>query len=69
MFVAEVRRLGCRVAHASFDKLIIVTTKTDADVAREYVSFVLSTIGSHDIFQVMEWNGMDWNGMEWNGIE
>ena len=51
--VAELRRLGAVVVHASFHKVVIATTKTDAKEARDYLEFVTKTLAARPVFRYL----------------
>ena len=52
--VAELRRLGATVVYASFNRMIIATTKTDLRSAQEYVRFVVDTLLAMPVFAVLQ---------------
>lgn len=52
--ISELRRLGACVVFASFQKVIIATTKSDIKAARDYVKFVVSTVTSRDLFNTLQ---------------
>ncbi|KAI8906413.1 hypothetical protein EDD86DRAFT_210666 [Gorgonomyces haynaldii] len=50
----EVKRLGSNVIHASVDKLVISTTKTDLKIASGYLSYLFAAIQKNPAFQHIE---------------
>ncbi|KAJ1554975.1 DNA polymerase epsilon catalytic subunit [Nowakowskiella sp. JEL0078] len=52
--LGEFRRLGSTIVHARFDKLIIATTKNNAQTAKSYTEFVLQTIRKNPVFALLD---------------
>ena len=49
--VDQLRRLGCRVVHASYANLIIATGKHDLPSALAFADYVVSTVRGKDLFE------------------
>ena len=49
--LAELRRLGSTVVHATFNKIIICTNKMTLDHAESYVNYVVQTLKARDLFE------------------
>jgi len=49
--LAELRRLGSTVVHATFNKVIICTNKMTIDHAQSYINYVVQTLKSRDLFE------------------
>ena len=52
--VAECRRLGAVVVHASFERVIIATGKRERGLAERYVLYFVGALTACDVFQVRE---------------
>jgi DNA polymerase epsilon subunit 1 len=52
--IAQLRKLGVRIIHASFSRILVHTNKYDMDSAKEYIDFIISTISSNELFSLME---------------
>jgi DNA polymerase epsilon subunit 1 len=50
LLLAEFKRLGSKVVYASFEKIVILTSKTSFANAQVYNDFILKAIKSKDIF-------------------
>ncbi|RLN54924.1 hypothetical protein BBJ29_009366 [Phytophthora kernoviae] len=51
--LAEFRRLGSHIVYADFSKIIICTKKKSVRDAQTYLQFILQTVLSNELFQVM----------------
>jgi len=49
--LAEIRRLGAKIIHASFQKIWISTCKHDAKAAQSYTEHIIQTISSKPLFE------------------
>jgi DNA polymerase epsilon subunit 1 len=59
-------KLGCKVVHADFQKLILTTDKRSYDDARSHIDFVLSQIKNEDIFRHLDCTaGEFWQILLW----
>ncbi|KAF1314601.1 DNA polymerase epsilon catalytic subunit, partial [Globisporangium splendens] len=51
--LAEFRRLGSQIVFADFSKIILCTKKQDMKNAQTYLQFILQTVLSNELFQVL----------------
>ncbi|TDH74036.1 hypothetical protein CCR75_003841 [Bremia lactucae] len=51
--LAEFRRLGAQIVYADFSKLIVCTKKESLHDANAYMNFILQTVLSNELFQVL----------------
>lgn len=51
--VAELRRLGMRVVHASFHKLVLATPKSSIREGKEHLDFVARTLAARPVFRYL----------------
>ncbi|CAH0514586.1 unnamed protein product [Peronospora belbahrii] len=51
--LAELRRLGSQIVYADFSKIIVCTKKKLVRDAQTYLDFVLQTVRSNELFQVL----------------
>ncbi|POM67989.1 DNA polymerase epsilon catalytic subunit [Phytophthora palmivora] len=51
--LAEFRRLGSQIVYADFSKIIICTKKKSVRDAQTYLNFILQTVLSNELFQVL----------------
>ncbi|OWZ18951.1 DNA polymerase epsilon catalytic subunit [Phytophthora megakarya] len=51
--LAEFRRLGSQIVYADFSKIIVCTKKTNVRDAQTYLNFILQTVLSNELFQVL----------------
>jgi len=58
--VAELRRLGVVVVHASFHKMILATTKSTLESAMQHVDYLLQTLSARPIFQYVTLRPTAW---------
>ena len=52
--IAELQRLGMRVVHASFHKLVLATAKRDPKQAQDHLAFVAQTLAARPIFGYLQ---------------
>ncbi|RUS33948.1 DNA directed, epsilon, isoform CRA_a [Jimgerdemannia flammicorona] len=52
--VAEIKRLGSRIIYASFNKIIIATSKESIESASAYGSYLLKVIMAKPLFQILD---------------
>ncbi|KAK1938956.1 DNA polymerase epsilon catalytic subunit A [Phytophthora citrophthora] len=51
--LAEFRRLGSQIVYADFSKIIVCTKKKSVRDAQTYLNFILQTVLSNELFQVL----------------
>ncbi|CAI5707059.1 unnamed protein product [Peronospora effusa] len=51
--LAELRRLGSQIVYADFSKIIVCTNKKSVRDAQTYLNFILQTVLSNELFQVL----------------
>lgn len=51
--LAELRRLGAQIVYADFTKIVLCTKKSELRHAQTYVQFILQTVMSNELFQVL----------------
>ncbi|RLN10522.1 hypothetical protein BBJ28_00021537 [Nothophytophthora sp. Chile5] len=51
--LAELRRLGSQIVYADFSKIILCTKKQSVRDAQTYLQFILQTVLSNELFQVL----------------
>jgi hypothetical protein len=73
--IGGLKRLGTKLIHADFGRIVILTNKTDYASAKEYVDFILRAIKAKDTFAYLTiddkayWEQLVWMGTEnWGGI-
>ena len=64
--LSELRKLGCNIIFATFDKLVIETNKSAPALALGYFSYVLATLGKNPIFEHIELKPVGvWDHLVW----
>lgn len=73
--VAEFKRLGGRIIYASFEKIVVATTKVDLTTAVGYGKYILEAICRKKIFETLDlrteryWRFMTWmNTHDYGGL-
>lgn len=51
--LAEFRRLGSQIVYADFSKIVLCTKKSEMKHAQTYLAFILQTVLSNELFQVL----------------
>jgi DNA polymerase epsilon subunit 1 len=66
LLIAELKRLGVRVIHATFNRVIICTNKKSVEDAEGFVSFLLECLRKKELFTALDINPKRmWNMLSW----
>lgn len=66
LLIAELKRLGVRVVHATFNRVVICTNKKSVDDAKGFVAFLLDCLRKKELFTALDitpkrmWNLLSW---------
>ncbi|KAJ1922983.1 DNA polymerase epsilon catalytic subunit [Tieghemiomyces parasiticus] len=64
--LAELRRLGVRVVFASFQKIIVATSKVTRTAAAAYTQYLLKTVTAQPLFDQIDLNPVEvWDRLLW----